>query len=75
MLNDSYRIIVINYADFTSQCRLKFQVNSSLENIVLIDLLNDQKYFRRVDEILDTGLFIELKSYNSHIFSVEGSLS
>ncbi|MEJ2613507.1 MAG: alpha-amylase family glycosyl hydrolase [Ignavibacteriaceae bacterium] len=67
----SCRIIVINYSDFTSQCRLKFQVNSSVDNIILYDLLNDQKYARRTDEIIESGLFIELKAYNSHIFTFE----
>ena len=65
------RIIVTNYSDFTSQCRLKFQVNTSLETIILYDLLNNQKYIRRIDEIINSGLFIELKSYKSHIFSIE----
>ena len=69
------RIIAINYSDFTSQCRLKFPVNSSVDNIILVDLLNDQKYVRRTDEILESGLFIELKAYNSHIFAFEDSPS
>ncbi len=70
-LNNSYRIIAINYSEFTSQCRLKLQFNSTLENITLVDKLNDQKYIRRTDEMLQLGLFIELKSYNSHIFSID----
>ncbi len=73
--NSSCRIIVINYSDLTSQCRLKFQVDTSVENIVLFDLLSDQKYIRRTDEILKSGLFIELKAYNSHIFVLEEQLS
>ena len=71
----SCRIIAINYSDTTSQCRLKFQVNSSIEDIVLFDILNDQKYVRSTDEILEQGLFIELKAYNSHIFALENSPS
>ena len=70
-LNNSYRIVAINYSDYSSQCRLKFQVNPSSENIAIFDLLNDQRYVRRTDEILDLGLFIELKAYNSHIFALE----
>lgn len=63
-------IIIINYSDITSQCRLKFDVDKSCDKIVLTDLLNNQKYIRKVKEILDQGLFIELKAYNSHIFAL-----
>ncbi|MFZ0455112.1 MAG: alpha-amylase family glycosyl hydrolase [Ignavibacteriaceae bacterium] len=73
--NGNCRIIAINYSGFTSQCRLKFQVNSSSDNIILFDLLNDQKYIRRADEISESGLYIELKAYNSHIFALEVSPS
>jgi glycosidase len=68
---NSYRIVVINFSDSTSQCRLKIQFESQSETVSLIDLLNEQQYVRRIDEIKDPGLFIELKSYNSHLFSVE----
>ena len=68
---DEFRIIIINYSDSTSQCRLVFQTDSSDSTIILNDLLNDQKYFRKISEITGLGLFIELKSYNSHIFSIE----
>ncbi len=69
-LGDEVRIIVINYADCTSQCRLKFCVASSRSEILLIDLLNEVKYLRAIDEINTVGLFVELKSYQSHIFKV-----
>jgi hypothetical protein len=64
-------IVIVNYYDSTSQCRLKFAVDESIDNVVLVDLLNDQKYIRKNNEILDHGLFIELKAYNSHIFTLE----
>ena len=70
-LENSYRIIVVNYSDLTSQCRLVFHIDSPPETITLIDLLNNQKYVRKTDEIMNLGLFVELKSYNSHIFSIE----
>ena len=70
-LKNNLRIVVINYSDFTSQCRLKFQIDASPETIILFDLLNEQKYIRKTDEITNLGLFIELKSYKSHIFSLE----
>jgi glycosidase len=70
-LNDKIILVIINYSDSTSQCRLKFAVDESKDKVVLSDLLNDQKYIRKVKEILEHGLFIELKAYNSHIFTLE----
>jgi glycosidase len=70
-LNEKIIIIIVNYSDSTSQCRLKFTVDITTDNAVLIDLLNDQKYNRKVKEILNHGLFVELKAYNSHIFTLE----
>lgn len=68
-IDNQIRIIVVNYSDLTAQCRLKLKLNSSSETIELTDVLNNQKYSRKVDEINSIGLFIELKAYNSHIFA------
>lgn len=67
--NNEIRIVVVNYSDLTAQCRLKLNLNTEFQTIELTDVLNDQKYLRKVDEINSTGLFIELKAYNSHIFA------
>jgi hypothetical protein len=64
------RIVAINYSVTTSQCRLKFEVKSNQTEILLIDLLNETQYVRVADEIKTIGLFIELKSYQSHIFKI-----
>jgi len=69
-LGNDLRIVVINYSDYTSQCRLMFQVFSNKAEVVLTDLINDAEYIRAVDEINNPGLFVELKSYQSHIFKV-----
>ncbi|MCL5030647.1 MAG: alpha-amylase family glycosyl hydrolase [Bacteroidetes bacterium] len=68
-LNVESRLIVINYSDYTSQCRLKLNLATTEKEIKLIDLLNDVEYLRSVEEIKKIGLFIELKNYRSHIFS------
>ena len=39
------------------------------KEIKMIDLLSDDEYIRQANEIRGIGLFIELKSYHSHIFS------
>ena len=72
---NDHRIAIINYSDSTSQCRLNFEIDHNTNSVVLIDLLNEQKYIRNVDEIKTLGLFIELKAYNSHIFSIKKNQS
>ena len=69
--NIEARVIVVNYSDNESQCRIKFDLQSKHDKIVLLDLLNDMKYDRYLSEINSVGLFIDLKAYNSHIFSIE----
>lgn len=64
------RIIVVNYNNVTSRGRLKFDVSTTATEIQLNDLLNKTTYKRSVKEIKEKGLFVELKSFNSHIFSI-----
>lgn len=68
-LGNDLRIVVVNYNNLTSRCRLKFDLNINSEEITLSDLLNDTVYKRSKKEITEKGLFVELKSFNSHIFS------
>ncbi len=65
------RIVVINYSAVTSQCRLRILIDSDKENITLIDLLTGDEYLRSIKEIETPGLFIELKGFHSHIFSIK----
>jgi glycosidase len=65
------RIVVINYSSATSQCRLSILLDSEKENITLIDLLTGDEYLRSVKEMEKPGLFIELKGFHSHIFSIK----
>ena len=68
-LGNELRIVVVNYYHSTSRCRLKFNIKSKSDDIVLTDLLNNVTYKRSVKEISEKGLFVELKTFNSHIFS------
>jgi hypothetical protein len=63
------RLVVINYSDVDSQCRIKLDVAGYHEHFLLIDLLHDTEYLRSSEEVYHTGLFIELKGWQSHIFS------
>ena len=74
-LDEDLRIVVVNYNHSASRCRLKFNIQSISDDIVLTDLLNNVSYKRSVKEISDKGLFIELKSFNSHIFSLSEAVS
>lgn len=66
---DERRLVVVNYSDFTSQCRLKFDVPTNSNEIKMVDLLNDVTYKRSPKEILTEGLFVELKAFRGHIFA------
>lgn len=69
-LDNERRIIVINYSYSTSQCRLKLDIKHDKKKITLVDLLTNEHYERWVDEVNNAGLYIELKSHQSHIFSI-----
>jgi hypothetical protein len=61
-------LVVINYSNVTSQCRLKLDVRNHEDNFELIDVLNDKTYIRSAEEVFHIGLFIELAPWHSHIF-------
>lgn len=69
-LNGQAALVVVNYSSSTSQCRLKFQLQTEKETVILDDLLNSESYIRNINEIKTIGLFVELKSYHSHIFNI-----
>lgn len=64
-------LIAINYSESASQCRLIFDPETNKSKITLTDHMTGDKYVRKVEEIKNVGLYIELKSYHSHIFSFE----
>jgi glycosidase len=70
-LNSDVRIAAINYNNKTSRCRLKFNVQQLNDHIILFDLMNEVEYTRSAKEIIEKGLYIELKAYNSHIFTIK----
>lgn len=70
-LNNELCIVIINYAGNTSQCRIRFDIPHQNDEVILSDLLSGKRYKRKAKEISIPGLFIELKSYHTHIFLVE----
>lgn len=63
-------LIITNFSERTSQCRLIFEIEQGPDEINLTDHLTGITYTRTAEEIKSHGLFVELKGYRSHIFSV-----
>jgi glycosidase len=72
--NEQVKIVVTNYSPNSAQSwikpRLQIEGNGTLE---LEDELTGTKYRKEVAEIREKGLYIDLKPYHSHIFSVNSS--
>ncbi|MFN3693541.1 MAG: alpha-amylase family glycosyl hydrolase [Ignavibacterium sp.] len=65
-----FMLVAINYSNSTSRCRVKFETPKEKMIINLNDILNSVSYERSVEEINERGLYIELKPFSSHIFSI-----
>jgi hypothetical protein len=63
------KIVIINYSELTSQCRVKFDVSPGMDVLTIYDQLNDRIFERSSSEIRNTGLFVELKGFASHILT------
>lgn len=68
--NSEKRIVVVNYSDLFSTCRLKLDTRGYEENFEITDILNDQSYIRSSEEVFHEGLYIELKPWQAHIFKM-----
>jgi len=64
---NEHRIVVVNYSETLGQCRLFF--DAPQQEIYLTDILNHTNYERDGREIKQSGLFVELGAYQSHIFA------
>ncbi len=69
-LNNEMRIITINYSGAAAQCRIIFDPETKEAKTKLTDLMTGESYIRKTEEIKRTGLYVELKGYRSHIFSI-----
>ncbi len=63
------RLVIINFSKVVSQCRIELSLNNYPTKFKLKDILNYKTYFRKTDEVMNEGLFIELGPFKSHIFS------
>lgn len=62
------RLVAVNYSDWHSQCRVNLDLRGYPERATLKDLISGQIYNNNTEEVTHTGLFIDLKAYQAHIF-------
>jgi glycosidase len=63
------RLVIVNYSEIRSQCRIKLDVREYNETFEIFDLLNNSTYLRTSDEVYNFGLYVELQPFQSHIFA------
>lgn len=69
--NDDHEkdLIVINLSPYQSQCKVKIECLDLINKQFLIkDRLSDEKYHRDGNEMFYSGLYLDLKPYQSQIF-------
>jgi glycosidase len=70
--NDERKLIVVNYAPHPSQCTLNLPF-PEIKNVTiqLKDSLSSACYTREGNELLESGLYLDLEPWSYHIFTVE----
>lgn len=70
---DEYRLIVVNLTPVTSYARVPLSFWSEIAGARwrLHDVQNGLNYERDASELLNQGLFVELKGFESHVFRFE----
>lgn len=68
-LKDERRLVVVNFENCTSKCRIILDLRGYPERVILTDLLTGQDFHRSSEDIYAAGLYIELKNFQSHIFA------
>ena len=68
-------LIVVNYADHRSQCRLRLPLGELAGRAVTLrDLMGSDVYERDRDEILAEGLYLDLPAWGYHVFQCSASV-
>ena len=66
---DQRRLVVVNFSDKISQCRVQIEISGRGEELEFLDLLAERIYRISRQEFNASGLSIELGPYQSHIFT------
>lgn len=69
-LNTERRIVIVNFSNQTSQCRIKLDLTDYDDILEIFDILHDKGYIRSKGDIETNGLFVELGAWQGHIFSI-----
>jgi hypothetical protein len=65
-------LIVVNFSANSSQCLLNIPYKEISQNsILLLDLMTQENYIRKGNEMVDRGLYIDLQAYGYHVFKVK----
>lgn len=63
------RLVIVNISDEKCTALVDIDLEGYPEEFILKDLLNEKTYFRSAEEVHSQGLYVELKKFESHIFS------
>ena len=64
-------LVVVNYADNRGQCYVKIPSEDPCgQNFRLTDLMNEIRYDRAGDELISTGLYLDLPEWGYHVFKL-----
>ena len=66
-------VVAVNYSVRLSTCRIQLNTPLEAEPVEFTDLLDGQPYIRSAQEVSDTGLYVQLERFQSHIFSFNRS--
>ncbi|HEX2869434.1 MAG TPA: alpha-amylase family glycosyl hydrolase [Ignavibacteriales bacterium] len=67
-LGEEKRLVIVNFSEVHSQCRIKLDVRGYEDHFEVTDLLHDMEYWRSAEEVFHTGLFIDLNPWQCHVF-------
>ena len=66
------RIVAVNLSSTQAQCRVRFDTNGlGGDQLRFRDLLGQERFLRRRQEIIDEGLFLDLAPYQAQIFAID----
>ncbi|MFX1377102.1 MAG: alpha-amylase family glycosyl hydrolase [Promethearchaeota archaeon] len=71
-INDTYRLIVVNYSPYNSKAHIKISpFHFSTHKWKFNDILHHKTYSYSGDDLYKYGLYVELDSWKGHIFDIE----
>jgi hypothetical protein len=75
-INDSYRLIVVNYNPQFSKAHIKVNpFHFDTHNWKFTDLLTQKSYIYKGDDLYKFGLYVELDAWKGHIFKIRKEIN